>query len=207
MLDIGIGGGRTTAYLKNLAKKYIGIDYSENLVDAAKKKFPDADLRVADARDLSEFNANQFDFIVFSFNGIDYVGLDDRNKILNEINRVLKPGGIFFFSTHNKNHDSFNVSPWLNPSNSLLINLKTFIKLLPYLFRHFAKKTEEVIADNYAVINNCAHNYSLMTFHTTPVFLQQQLNSNGFNTVEFLNKKGDKTENLDEWIYVTCKKG
>ena len=36
LLDIGIGGGRTTRYLKDKCKTYTGIDYSEGFVTQVK---------------------------------------------------------------------------------------------------------------------------------------------------------------------------
>lgn len=208
LLDIGIGAGRTTAYLLNYCKQYVGIDYSENLIQKAKLKFAELDLRCMNAVDLGTFSEGSFDFVNFSFNGIDYASLNDRAKILSEINRVLKPGGVFFFSTHNKNAHNFNLSPWLNSKNSIWINLKTFLKLLPYMRRHFKKQKFELYEKEYAVINNCAHNYGLMTFHSTPEFVKKQLGYHSFDSIDFYNLSGQPTDEscTDEWLFVVCKK-
>ena len=40
MLDIGVGGGRTTYYFSPLVKEYLGIDYSEQMINACEKRFP-----------------------------------------------------------------------------------------------------------------------------------------------------------------------
>jgi len=58
---------------------------------------------VCDARDLGMFKDNSFDFILFSFNGIDYVSHRDRKQIYKEVLRVTKSGGHFCFSSHNLN--------------------------------------------------------------------------------------------------------
>lgn len=208
VLDIGIGGGRTTAYLVNKCKHYTGIDYSQGFVSAAQIKYPKKDIRLMDARDLSVFVNNSFDFVNFSFNGIDYVSPADRQKIFSEINRVLKPGGIFFFSTHNKDHFSFGRAPWLNKTNSALINLKTFLKLFFYLPKHLQQKRKEIHLKDYSVINDSAHNYSLMTFYTTPQFLRTQLSDKKFTEIILLSKDGQARADidLDEWIFVSCKR-
>jgi len=39
VLDIGIGAGRTTKFFYPLAKEYIGIDYSEGMINKAKEYF------------------------------------------------------------------------------------------------------------------------------------------------------------------------
>lgn len=79
MLDIGVGGGRTTIAFAHLVKHYTAIDYSEGMIANCKKnllcKFPKAKFEVADVRELNSFKDNEFDFILYSFNGIDYVVL------------------------------------------------------------------------------------------------------------------------------------
>ncbi|MDP1801083.1 MAG: class I SAM-dependent methyltransferase [Bacteroidota bacterium] len=208
ILDIGIGGGRTTAYLLDKCKSYTGIDYSKGFVDAVKKKYPNADIRLADARDLKAFENNSFDLVNFSFNGIDYVGPEDRKKIFNEIYRVLKPGAFFFFSTHNKDHKTFDQFPWLDKNNSFITNLKTFVKLLPFLPRHLKQKRKEINLNDYSVINDSAHNYGLLTFYTSPQFLKKQLTHHSFNEICLLSKNGETVsdDKLDDWIFVTCKR-
>ncbi len=208
LLDVGIGGGRTTNFLISRCKKYTGIDYSQAFINSCKIKFPEANILNCDARDLSQFSENNFEFVNFSFNGIDYVNIEGREKIFSEIYRVLKPGGTFFFSTHNKNHPSFNKKPWLNNSNSTYINIKTFIKILPFLFRKLKNKKHEFLSEKYAIINDSAHSYSLMTFYTSPNFLMEQLINNRYKEIEFYNALGEKVNNekLGDWIFVTVKK-
>src|SRR5690348_337316 len=102
ILDMGVGGGRTTQYLSRIAARYVGADYSEAMVDACRKRFPDRQFRHCDATDMVQFADGEFDAIVFSANGIDYIAADEgRARCLAEIARVLKPGGVFIFSSHN----------------------------------------------------------------------------------------------------------
>lgn len=102
ILDVGVGGGRTTSFLANLASRYVGADYAGPMVDACRIKFPQLEFVVADAADLSMFPDASFDVAVFAFNGIDYVLPDDRRQsCLQHIHRVLKPGGCTIFSSHN----------------------------------------------------------------------------------------------------------
>jgi ubiquinone/menaquinone biosynthesis C-methylase UbiE len=208
LLDIGIGGGRTTAWLSKICKKYTGIDYSEKFAALCKTKFPGAEIGHMDARDLGSFANENFNVVNFSYNGIDYVNAPDREKILKEIYRVLKKGGLFFFSTHNLNHAAFNKAPWLNKTDSLILNIKTFIRLLPYLYRKRKNKKLEIINSDYAIINDHAHAYALLTFYTSPLFLRDQLSYAGFQNISLLDKSGEEVSDtrLDEWIFVTCTK-
>ena len=102
IMDLGVGGGRTTPFLSSIASRYVGVDYSEGMIQACCSKFPRLQFKVADAADLSEFVDDSFDATVFSFNGIDQLVPDEkRESCLRECRRVLKAGGVFIFSSHN----------------------------------------------------------------------------------------------------------
>jgi ubiquinone/menaquinone biosynthesis C-methylase UbiE len=106
MLDIGVGGGRTTEVFSKVSQTYIGIDYSKNMITICQKKFKNNSnlfFTFADARDLKIFHDNSFDFILFSHGGLDVVDHSDRLHILNEIRRVAKRNALFSFSTSNLN--------------------------------------------------------------------------------------------------------
>jgi len=102
ILDLGVGGGRTTAYLSSIAARYVGVDYASEMVAACRKKFPQLEFETENASDLSRFATSSFDAVVMAFNGMDYVIPNEaRFRALHEIRRVLKPEGILIFSSHN----------------------------------------------------------------------------------------------------------
>jgi len=102
ILDLGVGGGRTTPYLSSIASRYVGLDYASEMISACRKKFPHLEFDVGDAVDLSRFTSSSFDGVIMAFNGMDYVIPDEsRFRALSEIHRVLKPEGILIFSSHN----------------------------------------------------------------------------------------------------------
>ncbi len=84
----------------------MGVDLSPDMIEACRRRFAgapwNASFDVCDARDLLRFDSASFDFVLFSFNGIDTVGgRTDRRIALGEIHRVCRPGRRFCFSSSN----------------------------------------------------------------------------------------------------------
>ncbi|HTW58460.1 MAG TPA: class I SAM-dependent methyltransferase [Terriglobales bacterium] len=102
ILDLGVGGGRTTSYLSSIASRYVGADYAAEMIAACQKRFPHLEFKTVDAADLSMFPTATFDAVVMAFNTIDNVIPEEaRHRALREIHRVLKPNGVLIFSSHN----------------------------------------------------------------------------------------------------------
>lgn len=125
-LDLGVGGGRTTLPFSSQVNEYVGVDYSNEMIQECKRKYgglPNVIFEVGDARSLHQFPDGQFDLVLFSFNGIDEVAPEDRLVVLSEIKRVLRTNGHFFFSTHNLNFikEKFSTSVWRAPRMFLML--------------------------------------------------------------------------------------
>ena len=214
MLDIGVGAGRTTQYFCDRASHYIGIDYSPEMINVCKQRFPETTKRqfqVCDARDMNCFVDHQFDFVLFSFNGIDYVDHDDRLTILNEIHRVTKPGGIFCFSSHNlqsfETAFSFKAQWSWNPIATYTnLVIACILKLLnrPLTLKEIQKSFHKIVKDE-------SHNFQLKTYYIRPLEqieqLSQQFKSiqiySWKNDIELVNQ-ADRLANTDQWIYYYC---
>ena len=103
ILDLGCGTGRTTRHLKDMGHKVIGVDIAPQMIQQAEALHPDIPFQVGDATQLNHPD-EYFDSVLFSFNGLDYIYPEtDRIQALQEINRVLKHGGLFLFSSHDYN--------------------------------------------------------------------------------------------------------
>lgn len=111
--------------LDECAEEFVGVDLSPGIVEAAKRRFPDLDSRAADVRELP-FDDVSFDLIV-SISTLDH--FDSQPEIqtaLNELSRVLRPGGQLLLTLDNLSHPAV----WLR--SILPQRLLLGLGLLPY---------------------------------------------------------------------------
>ncbi|MGI4816242.1 MAG: class I SAM-dependent methyltransferase [Janthinobacterium lividum] len=174
ILDIGIGGGRTVPLLSVISSDYVGIDYTPKLLAHSKKRFPQADLRHMDARDMSTLPSNHFALVMFSYNGIDSVGFEDRLAILREMNRVLRPGGYLLFSSHNRNGPGYRESIWrllprftLNPIKLAGRSVRSLLGFPIGLYNYLRYSGSTQDFDGYSIGNSAAHNFGIVIVYTT----------------------------------------
>jgi ubiquinone/menaquinone biosynthesis C-methylase UbiE len=92
IIDIGGGGEGVIAQVGG--KRITAIDKRQSEIDEAFDKAPDANWMVADATDLP-FEKEEFDNATSFFCGM-YMSNEDIGKSIEEIYRVLKPGGEFW---------------------------------------------------------------------------------------------------------------
>lgn len=99
VLDIGASTGIIDNYLSKYFKKVTGTDIDKVAISFAKKNFKKKNLvfKVEDAMKLS-FKENSFDVVICTH---VYEHVPNSQKLFNEINRVLKPGGICYLAAIN----------------------------------------------------------------------------------------------------------
>lgn len=201
LLDIGVGAGRTTAFLTSACKDYVGIDYSQAMINIATARFPDTELYQQDARDLSRFAQASFDIVWFSYNGIDYVSHEDRLKILSEIHRVLKPNGFFIFSSHNRDSRFYPAYHWKNlrPSINPRRMIRRSINYITGLINSTRHRSKQLITDDYAILNDQAHGYNMLTYYISGRKQIEQLETAGFTAEGMWGMDGEK---LGDGVYV-----
>jgi SAM-dependent methyltransferase len=208
LLDIGVGGGRTIPFLRCLSSDYTAIDYSAPLVEATRRKFKIDAIYCCDARDMRRFSEKCFDFVLFSYNGIDYVDHEDRLTILREVHRVLRPRGIFMFSSHNGERITSRrllLLAKIGLTKAFLVECLTTIVRLP---RHLTMKRYEIWAADHAIINDSAGDYSLLTYYITIRSQVEQARNVGFSSVEAYDQNGQQvvSDRESPWIYYLARK-
>jgi len=107
ILDIGCGAGRVSVGLYQDEYKHLfGIDICEQLIEKARNIVKERNYNIiykCNNATQIEFENDFFDAVIFSFNGLVLIpGRENRKRVLQEVNRVLKKQGIFIFTTDDR---------------------------------------------------------------------------------------------------------
>jgi SAM-dependent methyltransferase len=107
VLDLGCGGGNDTLYLLSKGKQVIPCDMSETAIANIKKNFPEVgETHCFNMLDGFPFEDGTFDLIIADL-CLHYFTEKETADILQEIKRILLPGGHLIFrvnSVNDKNH-------------------------------------------------------------------------------------------------------
>lgn len=112
ILEVGCGTGRIAIGLAELGYRHLlGVELSRPMVKEARRINEVLGLgvsfQVGDACAL-EYEDGLFDAAIFGFNGLMQIpGRENRRRAMAEIGRVLKPGGKFIFTTHDRNINKY----------------------------------------------------------------------------------------------------
>lgn len=100
LLNVGGSAGAIDNHLADHFKRVVGTDIDDRAIAHARKTFRKGNLRfeLADAMDLP-FADGTFDVVVCSH---VYEHVPDPHRMFDEIRRVLRPGGVCYFSAGNR---------------------------------------------------------------------------------------------------------
>lgn len=118
ILDLGCGGGFLSNALAKKGHRVTGVDISESSLNVAAKYDETKSVTYlnADVHHLP-FEDRSFD-IICAMDLLEHI--DHPEKLISEIQRILKPGGLVFFHTFNRNPIShlviIKLVEWLVPN-------------------------------------------------------------------------------------------
>jgi ubiquinone/menaquinone biosynthesis C-methylase UbiE len=229
MLDVGVGAGRTTVHFAPLVREYVGVDYSETMIAACNTRFPpgtfasDVSFAVCDVRAMEIFPDASFDFVLFSFNGLDDVQThEDRLAALGEMARVCRPGGALWFSSHNLNsaarmlsfsraaRDIFGDFEYQHRSLNPLVVGKRLVK--PIVLRASNESPKELSNASWALVaEGLDRSGRVRRYWVRPPEAVRQAHESGFARVRVFRANGDEVTGegdvarmTDEWVNYVC---
>lgn len=134
VLDLASGEGFGAAILAESAESVTGIDLDAQTVDHSALNYGGEriDFQVGDAGDLSRFASGSFGVVV-GFEMIEHV--EDQQRVLDEIARVLEPDGLLIMSTPDRRAYS-EATGQVNPFHIRELDHQEFVRLLEGKFEH-----------------------------------------------------------------------
>lgn len=108
VLELGCGAGRGMKVIADACAQYTGIDKNKQLLDRLQQAYPNFKFLHQSMPPLSGIADNTFDYVI-TFQVIEHI--EDDNAFLQEIQRVLKPGGTAVITTPNLKK-SLTRNPW-----------------------------------------------------------------------------------------------
>jgi SAM-dependent methyltransferase len=190
VLELGCGAGRLTGHLLSIGRATYGLDISPAMIAACRRRFPEATFAEGDMRDLSAFHSGSLDAVVAICNLLDALDPAGRGQTLDEIARVLRPGGLLLMSAHNR-----AFMPHLRGPASILSRqpkqLAANIVYFPLRIRnHLRLRTLQRSGPDYALVNDNSHHYALVHYYITPQAQVRQLAKHGYAVAEVLDFDG-----------------
>lgn len=108
VLEVGCGEGRGIEVLTKSARTFTAVDKIQSVIATLQGKYPEATFLSMNIPPLQGLDDNRYDIVV-SFQVIEHI--EDDALFLNEIHRVLKPGGTALITTPNRRL-SLSRNPW-----------------------------------------------------------------------------------------------
>jgi SAM-dependent methyltransferase len=176
---------------------------------------PDVRFLEGDARDLSMFDAASFDVVLFSFNGIDAVDHEDRRRILREVRRVLRPEGVFYFSSHSLS--AFGSSRFQLPSVPLRRPIswtywtgQAVLKWGRLKVIHRRTPFEDFQRRGWAKLVDGTHGFQFENYYVMPEAQGRQLEEAGLCLEAVYDRQARRVEDVmrppsDRWLHYLCR--
>lgn len=190
VLEFGMGGGRITRHLVEIADTLQGVDIAEDMVTYCREQYPGATFVQEDLRNLSAWAPNAWDAIYGGYNTFDTLNCTERDTLFADVARLLRPGGLFMFSSHNRGTLPPVRKPWdlvcLRPRRPARWMLRHPRAILNYSRLAAFQR----VNDDYAIVVDEAMDYSLLQIYVGRDAQQRQLAKHGLVLLDCFDDDG-----------------
>ena len=149
VLDFGCATGTVTIELSDYVKEIKGIDISSRMIDVAKRKVSEVNIKNIDfiqaTIDDERLKIDSFNVII-AFNILHF--FQDTQNVLKRINKLLKPGGLIIIATACVGQRTFS-----NSLQYLLFSPLIKLGIIPYMKFFKTSELKDLIeSGNFQII-------------------------------------------------------
>lgn len=124
ILDAGCGVGVNAEFMASEGFEIVGIDLSKEMINIARKKFPQIDFRQQDIREIDS-PPNSFNGIFASFSLI-HIAKKDIPTLLKKFHKLLKKRGVIYIALQGAKSEEIFVNGPFNPDKKFFLNIISF---------------------------------------------------------------------------------
>jgi SAM-dependent methyltransferase len=194
VLELGCGAGRITRHLVVRAREVVGIDVSPAMIDYCRRRIPRGTYVVRDLRDLGAYGDESFEVVVAAANVLDAISHEERLAVLDDLHRLLVPGGLLYFSSHNRNSAVALAEARRGPQFRLAKNpyrqARAAMSYVQGRRNHPRFAELQRFEEEYALLNDEAHGWRLLHYYIDRATQERQLSAAGFRLVETIAANG-----------------
>jgi len=186
ILDLGCGPGIYTEKIAEKGHNVTGVDFSENSIRYARNQAKEKNLEINYiCQDYLELNYNkQFDLVILIYTDFGVLLPDEREKLLENIYKALKPTGVFVFDVLNNK----NIEQKFKDQQEWTFENDGFWKSKPYLelINGFNYPNENVFLKQHTIIdeNDIFKTYRFWIHYFTIKTITKILTEKKFGNIE-----------------------
>jgi SAM-dependent methyltransferase len=219
VLELGCGAGRLLGFLATISREAHGIDISEVMVEKCNRLYPEASAQVGDIATLEGVPDLTFDAVFAISNVLDVFDDARRRQVLASLRDRIDPRGLLIISSHNlasREPGTLGVgreriSRRAGALLSMLCNrtpseLARLARRAPSRVRNRRRLAPlQYSTPTHAIINDHAHDYSMLLYYIDRDSQEQQLADVGYELLECLDVDGRPVPrnrvSRDPWLH------
>lgn len=202
VLEVGCGAGRITRSLAELTPNVTGIDLSPAMVAFCRRRLGRGTYIAGDMRRVRDLVDGPFDAVVAGANVLDVLSHDDRARVLADLAGLLAPGGVLYFSSHNRRARRVLAEAAAGPSLRRSANpyrqARALVNYTLGKLNHAKLAPYQELHPGYAILNDDAHGWRLLHYYVDRRLQADQLRSVGLEPVHVVTPEGAELRASDD---------
>jgi SAM-dependent methyltransferase len=190
VLELGCGGGRISGHLIARASAFEGVDIAQDMLAYCRATYPQGSFNYRDISDLTGIPDGAFDVIVAGGNVIDVLDDGPRGELFDQSRRILAPGGLLLFSSHNLASAAGIKGPFGDLRHYGLHAARELRHLPRRLINRSRLAGRQRTGDGYAILNDRGNDFGHLHYYIDRDGQERQLSAHGFDLLEAIDDEG-----------------